>query len=217
MTLLLNDTTIGKATPEVEISLGQCTGPLIWHEIFGNSLPVEIEIGSGKGRFIITSGRTHPDRNFLGIERAGKYFRILKQRIMQAELTNVKVLRSDAAYFIRKYVPCSSVHAYHIYFPDPWPKKRHHKRRLVTRDFILLLSKTLVPGGRIFFATDFRDYFEIMIAHARTCPEIQEIMCTTLLPGTVDPEQAPTNYERKYLLQGREIYKATYVKTSSVT
>lgn len=213
MTLLLNDTTAEPSVSAVEISFSQCTAPLSWHEVFGNSQPVEIEIGSGKGRFIITSGRTHPTRNFLGIERAGKYFRILKQRVMQAGLTNVKVLRSDAAYFIRKYVPRSSVHAYHIYFPDPWPKKRHHKRRLVTEDFILLLSETLVPGGHIFLATDFQNYFEMMIAHARACPTLQEIMCTTLIPGTIDPEQAPTNYERKYLLEGREIYKATYKKS----
>jgi len=214
MTLLLNDAPISTPACEVEISLSQCSGPLAWHEVFGNNLPVEIEIGSGKGRFIITSGRARPDRNFLGIERAGKFFRILKQRVMRAGLANVRVLRSEAAYFIRKYVPRCSVQAYHVYFPDPWPKKRHHKRRLVTGDFISLLSDTLVSGGHLFFATDFLDYFEIMVARARACPDFREVMCTTLLPGSVDPEHAPTHYERKYLLQGREIYKATYIKVS---
>ncbi|MCX8042894.1 MAG: tRNA (guanosine(46)-N7)-methyltransferase TrmB [Desulfobacterota bacterium] len=215
MTLPAIDPLAITSSSDIEILLSHCDGPLCWEHVFGNRYPVEIEIGSGKGKFIIRSAHAHPDKNFLGIERAGKFYRILKERALRAGISNIRIVRCDAAYFLRKYIPAASVHAYHIYFPDPWPKKRHHKRRLVTQEFIALLSETLMPGGHLFFATDFREYFEIITMHARACPTIQEILCTTILPGTVDPEQAPTNYERKYLMQGREIYKAAYIKRLS--
>lgn len=201
------------AAAAVELLLSRCDGRFDWRLIFGNSNPVEIEIGCGKGRFIIGSSRAHPDTNYVGIERAGKFFRILKQRVVSAQARNIRIIRSDALYVLRKYVPPESLRACHLYFPDPWPKKRHHKRRLVSTESIALLTGVLEPGGRLCFATDFKDYFDVMTECARGRPELREVVYAVVLPGTTDPEQAPTHYERKYLLQGRTIYKAVYQKT----
>lgn len=198
---------------DIAFNLGRCASTLDWAVLFGNAQPVEIEVGCGKGRFIIQSARGNAAVNYFGIERSSKFFRVLKQRVLQSGVSNIRLLRGEADYFIRKYVPPGSVQAYHIYFPDPWPKKRHHKRRLVTAGFIETLQASLIAGGCIFFATDFKDYFDIMIAGARTCPGLTELGCATVLPPDVNPETAATSYERKYLIQGRPIYKAVYKKT----
>lgn len=197
---------------DMELRLSQCDGVVRWSTLFGNSRPVEIELGCGKGRFIIQSARRRPEINFLGIERAAKFFRILKERAAASGVTNIRLLKDDADYFIRKYLPLNSVQAYHIYFPDPWPKKRHHKRRLITAEFIELIKRSLTANGCIFFATDFKDYFDVMLSTARACPGLQEMFCKTILPEEANPEDAATNYERKYLMQRRTIYRAAYKK-----
>lgn len=196
----------------IAFNLGRCENALDWAALFGNAHPVEIEVGCGKGRFIIQSARSNAAVNYFGIERSGKFFRVLVQRVLQSGALNIRLLRGEAGYFIRKYVPPGSVRAYHIYFPDPWPKKRHHKRRLINPGFIEIVQASLIPDGCIFFATDFKDYFDSTLAAARTFPGLTEISCATVLPLEVNPETAATNYERKYLIQGRPIYKATYKK-----
>jgi tRNA (guanine-N7-)-methyltransferase len=197
---------------DIELHLGQLQDAVNWSALFGNTHPIEIELGCGKGRFIIQSARQNPAVNYLGIEKSAKFFRILKQRAVDAELANIRLLRWEAAYFLGKYVPPGSIQACHIYFPDPWPKKRHRKRRLINQDFMACLAACLQAGGSILLATDFADYFEQMLASARACPELQEVYTKVLDPAAADPEQAATNYERKYLLQGRAIYKAAYSK-----
>lgn len=200
--------------PDTIVHLSQCEAALGWTRLFGNAHPVEIELGCGKGRFIIRSALEHPETNYLGIERSGKFFRIMKQRALDSDAQNIRLLNSDADYFIRKYIPAGSVQAYHIYFPDPWPKQRHHKRRLVNAGFMEAVKSSLALSGCIFFATDFTDYFNIMAAVARACPWLEEVFRTTILPASANPEDAATSYERKYLLQGRNIHKAAYRKIS---
>jgi len=197
---------------DIELLPGQLQGLTSWSALFGNSNPVELELGCGKGRFIIQSARQNPAVNYLGIERSAKFFRILRQRSSAAGLANIRLLRWEAAYFLGKYVPSASVQACHIYFPDPWPKKRHHKRRLINQGFIACVAASLQPGGSLLLATDFADYFEQMLASARACSGLQEVYHKIIAPAEADPEQAATNYERKYLLQGRTIYKAAYSK-----
>ncbi len=199
--------------PDIELRLSGCEEKLDWAVVYANTNPVEIEFGCGKGRFIIRSAQENPTVNYFGIEKSGKYFRILKDRVVKAALSNARLLKGEAGYFIKKYVPENSVQAYHIYFPDPWPKKRHHKRRLVTPEFIGDLQASLIPGGCIFMATDFEDYFDVMVACARAYPVLQELYCRVITPEEANPEEALTNYERKYLLQGRPIYKAAFRKT----
>lgn len=199
----------------LEIRLSQFEEALSWQEIFGNANQVVCEIGSGKGRFLISSAGENPERNYLGIERAAKYHQLIRQRVERLGLTNVRLLNTDADHFVRTYVPPLSVHRYYILFPDPWPKKRHRKRRLVTEAFLDQLLPTLTPGGSIHYKTDYLDYFEQMLSVSRARPDLLELQCRTITPDQADPEAADTNFERKYLIQGRPIYAADYQKPAA--
>jgi tRNA (guanine-N7-)-methyltransferase len=197
---------------DIELRLSQFEETLSWPEIFGNTNPVICEIGSGKGRFLISSASANTGLNYLGIERAVKYHRLIRQKIERLGLTNVRLLNTDAAHFVNSYIPQLSIQHYYILFPDPWPKKRHRKRRLVSGTFLDQLLPTLAPGGSIHYKTDYLDYFEQMLSVSRARADLAEIECRTLIPEQADPEAADTNFERKYLLQGRTIYAADYQK-----
>jgi len=197
---------------DIEIRLSQFEKSLSWPSLFGNHNPVVCEIGSGKGRFLISSAAANPALNYLGIERAMKYHRVIRERVERLALGNVRLLNSDAVHFVKTYVPPLSVQHYYILFPDPWPKKRHLKRRLVTQEFLGQLLKTLAPGGCIHYKTDFEDYFEQMLSVSRARPELNELQCRTITAAQVDPEAADTNFERKYLIQGRLIFAADFQK-----
>jgi tRNA (guanine-N7-)-methyltransferase len=199
----------------IEARLSQIEGSLDWPEVFGNHHPIICEIGSGKGRFLINSAAANPELNYLGIERAVKYYRLIRQRAERQGLNNIRLLNSDAAHFVRTYVPPLSVEAYYILFPDPWPKKRHRKRRLINAEFIAHLLPTLVSGGLIYYKTDFEDYFEQMLNVSRARADLEELQCCTIAPDETEPEAADTSFERKYLMQGRSIYAAVYKKVSA--
>jgi len=204
--------TPAKTFSETQIELNQLEEKLNWEELYFSKGPVIIELGSGKGRFIIKSAAENPDKNFLGIEKSLKYSRILNKRAKKAGLTNLRLLNAEAEYFVSKYIPENSVSEYHIYFPDPWPKKRHTKRRLINPSFLQAVILSLKPGGCIYYATDFKDYFDQIVEISRACKGIEEIIYQEISPTDEDPEAALTNYERKYLIQGRPIYKASYEK-----
>jgi tRNA (guanine-N7-)-methyltransferase len=170
--------------------------------IFGNAGPVEIEIGIGKGRFLIDTARRDSNSNFLGIEWAMKYLRIAHKRTLNANLSNIRFLRADAREFVEFFLPSNSVQAYHIYFPDPWPKKRHHKRRLINTEFRIEVERTLCAGGRVWLATDHQDYFEVMM----------EVFEDSLIlePVEVAWEGTRTNYEQKYMDEGKLIFRQVF-------
>ncbi len=176
--------------------------------MFGNVHPVEIEIGSGKGRFLIDSAQRHPMVNFVGVEWASKYLRIAHDRILKRQLKNIRLVRAEAREFVEFFVPTKSTQAFHIYFPDPWPKKRHHKRRLFTSGFLKELERTLMPGGWLWLATDYESYFEAILELLRRRNCLHET--GREWTGT------KTNYEEKYLAQGRTIYRRTLKKGSYI-
>ena len=200
------------------VPLGEFSVPIDWEAFFGNSHPVEIEIGSGKGRFLLEASKRHPEVNYIGIERAQKYVALTQERFEKymrhfgvdrtsGTFANVRLAWTDANYFLTRYVPTGSVQAYHIYFPDPWPKKRQRKRRIFrNQDFLSALACTLIPNsGRLYIATDYAEYFQ----------EIQERLSGLSLlhpvAADVSPDRAiPTNFEMKYVLEGRDIYRAVY-------
>jgi tRNA (guanine-N7-)-methyltransferase len=201
-----------KTFSDTQIELNQFEEKINWEKLYPSKGPVIIEIGSGRGRFIIKSAEENPDKNFLGIEKSLKYSRVLNKCAEKVCLTNLRLLNAEAGYFVSKYIPFDSVSEYHIYFPDPWPKKRHNKRRLINPAFLKAITLSLKPGGCIYYATDFKNYFDQMVEVSRACEGIEETLYQEINPADEDPEAALTNYERKYLIQGRLIYKASYEK-----
>ena len=185
------------------------TGPLHWPDVFGNTQPVEVEVGCGKGLFLITAATQRPDTNFFGIELARKYALFAADRVARRCLTNVRVARADARQVLAQLVPDGSVSVLHVYFPDPWWKRRHQKRRLFTEEFVGHAGRILVPGGEFRVATDVEEYFHVM------CTLVEHNPCFAL--RQMPPERPPehdldylTNFERKYRQAGKSIFRAVF-------
>ncbi|HVS30668.1 MAG TPA: tRNA (guanosine(46)-N7)-methyltransferase TrmB [Thermoanaerobaculia bacterium] len=172
-------------------------------ELFGNDHPVIVEIGSGKGRFLIASAMERPDVNFVGIEKSLHYHRVIRERVSKRALTNVRLINHDAFLVMREMFADRSLSEIHIYFPDPWPRKREQKRRIIRPDVLAEVRRVLADGGSGIYVTDHREYFEA------AAPLIASLFRSeTRVPG---PGDAPrTNYEAKYRAEGREIYEVRF-------
>jgi tRNA (guanine-N7-)-methyltransferase len=183
--------------------------------VFGRAGSIHIEIGSGKGTFLVQEAKAHPEVDFLGIEWANKYYCYAADRLARWRLTNVRITRADAATFLRECVPAGSVDCFHVYFPDPWPKRRHHKRRFVQKENLEMLIQCLRPAGKIQLATDHREYFEQMQQVTSALrSELEEIEFTRPA-GAEEGELTGTNYERKYIKDRRTIFTLALRKRSS--
>ena len=136
--------------------------PIVWRELFNNDQPVELEIGSGKGLFLINAAASNLGHNFLGVELARKYARLAAERLVRRELSNAKIWRGDARLVMGRLVPEASLRAVHVYFPDPWWKARHKKRPGVHRRTGAHPSTALEPGGAIRVASDVEEYFTVI-------------------------------------------------------
>jgi tRNA (guanine-N7-)-methyltransferase len=195
--------------PGISLKAEDLDGKIDFVRIFGRPGPVHIEIGSGKGTFLLGQATAQPGDNFLGIEWARKYYRYAVDRIGRWGLTNVRIIRTDAAGFITDSVPDDSVDCFHIYFPDPWPKKRHHKRRFICPPNLEQLIRCLKTSGQIKIATDHADYFEqiknVLAAQSDTLEETD----FTKPAGAESGEWTGTNFERKYIKDQRPIYTIT--------
>jgi tRNA (guanine-N7-)-methyltransferase len=183
--------------------------PLAWGEVFGNDSPVEIEVGFGKGLFLQNESRRRPACNFLGIEIERKYVLLAAGRMARQQVANVRLACTDARWLLEHRVAAGSVAAVHVFFPDPWWKKRHRKRRLLTPEFAVQCSRVLAMGGRLNFVTDVADYF------TETCAMFERLGTLQPIPwpepaGSVDDADCLTSFERKYRREGRPIYRALY-------
>ena len=185
---------------------GVVVDPTAWFDSPG---PFEIEIGCGKGGFLLSRSRANPDLRLLGIEWANKYFRFAADRMARWELTNVRVMRTDAKFFVVNHLPPACIAALHVYHPDPWPKKRHHKRRLFQPDFVEAAVRATEPGGLWLIQSDHEEYFAIIRSLLDPRPELSEIDWEETNVGT-DPDWAGTNFEVKYARQGRSIHRVAY-------
>ncbi|AEC01901.1 tRNA (guanosine(46)-N7)-methyltransferase TrmB [Parasphaerochaeta coccoides] len=146
-----------------EYSLPYSGKPLDWRDIFHNDNPVVIEIGFGMGDSTARIARENPDINYVGIEVFLSGFSKLLHEVGTAGIRNVRLMRFDAVEVLRDMIPENSVHGFHIFFPDPWPKKKHHKRRLIQVPFAELLVSRLKPAGYIYCVTDWQEYAEQML------------------------------------------------------
>jgi tRNA (guanine-N7-)-methyltransferase len=194
-----------------DVPRGGSAPPIDWPAVFGNDRPVEIEVGFGKGLFLLTAGESHPDVNYFGIEIVRKYQFITATRLVEKKLANVKVACADAHPLLRDRVRPGSVQAVHVYFPDPWWKKRHHKRRLFTPEFAAVVGQVLRPTGRLHFATDVVEYFDIVRNIVQELPSFQPV-APPEPSAPKDELDYLTNFERKYRGEGRPIYRMNYVK-----
>lgn len=185
-----------------EILPGQLSLPADWRAVFGRSAPLVVEIGCGKGTWLLGQAAADPDRNYLAIERAWDYFKVLRERAVKRRMPNLRVCRTDAADLIANCFGPQCVSVYHVYFPDPWPKARHQKRRLLTPEFCATLRRTLRPEGELFFATDHQGYAEEAIPALRTAFAVTEHP-----EPWPDAPKGRTNYEIKYLREGRPIWR----------
>lgn len=201
-----------KNYPGIAIDPIDLDGSIDFSDVFGRTRPVHIEIGSGKGTFLLNEAKAFPDVNFLGIEWASKYYRHAVDRIGRWGLTNVRLIRTDASVFLRDDVPNESVDCFHVYFPDPWPKKRHHKRRFVCNSNLEQILRILKTGGLLRLATDHAGYFsQIKAVLAASADRLDE---TEFLPtaGANTGEWVGTNFERKYLKEERSAFCAARIK-----
>jgi len=178
----------------------------LWQYVFGNPRPVEVEIGCGTGTFILHAAATHPDSNYFGIERAPRRARRVIPELATRALANSRILAADAGCIVINVVPDDSVRAYHIYFPDPWWKRRHFRRRYFSPEFAAALTRTLEPGGTLYLATDVDEVMERMLATVRTHTSLVHH------PELRSPRVGLTNFERKGMERGAEIHAAVFVK-----
>lgn len=173
--------------------------PLVPETLFGRKAPLEIELGTGKARFLIEAARRQPAHDFLGIERALAYYRFSRERLARTGVGNARVLRADGRLFVTNSVAPAAVRAFHIYFPDPWPKKRQRKRRLLDAVFLDVLASRLEPGGVLRIATDHPGYAGELAVLLETVPGLENVGWDSM------PAPPPTHYEIKYRDEGRPI------------
>jgi tRNA (guanine-N7-)-methyltransferase len=192
--------------PEISLSSMILDTKFDWEKIFGRSGPVHFEVGSGKATFLVNEARNHPECNFFGIEWCNKIYKYAVDRLGRHGLHNVRLIRADAVIVVRDLICDETVDCFHIYFPDPWPKKRHHKRRFISEANVKELLRCLKPGGMIKVATDHADYFEQIkqVLNIDAFEKIEFFPTSGAQAG--QGEWAGTNFERKYLKEGRPIY-----------
>lgn len=184
------------------------TEPLNWGEIFPRSAPIEIDLGCGDGAFLMAMAHANPEHNFLGIERLLGRVRKICRRVAREDLKNSRVLRIEVAYVLSNLLPDDSITAFHLLFPDPWPKRRHHRRRAFTTEFLSCIHRALIGGGLFHVATDHADYFH----------QIERVIAATDI-FVISREQnhfPPTSFEQKYVARGLSIHRLLLRKVSPV-
>ncbi|MBW3539650.1 MAG: tRNA (guanosine(46)-N7)-methyltransferase TrmB [Planctomycetes bacterium] len=191
------------------LTLGDLDGPLDWRQFFGNSNPVEIDVGSGRGMFLVNSALARPDTNFLGIEIDYREGRRAARRLMKRELPNARVLGGDVHQAFDRFVPPHSVQAMYVYFPDPWWKRKHRRRRVFTDDFADRCARALHPGGLLHSWSDVGEYFEIIRSLMDHHADFE--------PLPPPPEREPehdmdyqTSYERKGRQTGGTVHRGLW-------
>ncbi len=181
--------------------------PLNLEAIYGGRAPLEVDLGCGDGLFLAAAAAATPAKNFLGIERMPGRVRSACRKIEMAGLSNARVLEIEISYAVRHLLPAASVEVFHLMFPDPWPKRRHSPRRIVTEALLTALHRALVPDGILRIATDEIDYFR----------EIERLAsCTTGFVAISDRETPATTstFENRFRRNGLEIHRLVARKVS---
>ncbi|MBI1289965.1 tRNA (guanosine(46)-N7)-methyltransferase TrmB [bacterium] len=197
---------------DFELTLGELTRPLDFPAIFGRSGPVEIEVGSGSGLFLAEEAKRRPDVDFFAIEVDTGEVHRAKDKWRRRNLTNTRIVRCDAHYFLEEFPALESVDAYIILFSDPWPKKRHHKRRLFQPRLVEPIRRTLKPGGLLTIKTDVTAYYEVIRPLFDACAEWLTLVFDKRLDLEPEENDIMTNFQRKAIEAGHPIHYMQFRK-----
>lgn len=171
-------------------------------EICRDGRPLEVDLGCGDGTFLLEMARHHPERDFLGVERLLGRARKVCRKITRQHLENARVLRLESRYVIEWLLPEAAVSRVHLLFPDPWPKVRHHRRRLVQPDFLAAVSRVLVPGGELLFMTDHEEYFQWAEG------KVDEVSCIERVAWDEDAFFYPkTDFQQLWESEGKTVWR----------
>lgn len=184
--------------------------PLNFVELFGRSAPVQVDLGCGDGLFLAAAAAANPAQDFVGVERLLGRARSACRKITTGELTNARVLRCDISCAVQSLLPPGSVGVFHLMFPDPWPKRRHAPRRIVTKTFLDSIHRALVPYGTLRITTDQIDYFRKIESLAAGAPGF-------LRTADEQAQSGSSTFEKRFRQSGAEIYRLVLRKVSPVT
>lgn len=199
--------TTGAANPSLIYPLASILERLELGSLFAKPQPLEVELGSGDASFLVAYAGRHRERNFIGVERLLGRLQKLDRKGRRAGLTNLRGVRIESSYFLEYLLPPATAAALHVYFPDPWPKLKHHRRRLVNDRFPTLARQALAPGGSVYLRTDDEDYFAQMTDVFAACPDFR--------PGQTPEELAGllTDFEQDFLARGVVTRRAAFELT----
>ena len=190
--------------PGLIVELQSILAPLEPAALFPNRQPIEVELGCGDASFLAQYAALHPERNFIGVERLLGRLRKLDRKGRRAGLTNLRGVRIESSYFLKYLLPPQSVAALHLYFPDPWPKRKHWKKRLVNEHFPEIARCALAPAGTLYLRTDDQNYFEQMREVFAAHPTFQPADTPAELVGLL------TDFEREFQKRGIPTLRAAY-------
>ncbi len=179
--------------------------------LFAQQQPIELEVGFGKGAFLVEIGPAHPERNYLGIEIDKGLQLYVANRIAKRKWPNLKVASGDAGRLLAQHLAADSLAAVHVYFPDPWWKKKHRRRRVFNEDFALHAARVIQPEGHLYLATDVAEYYQVMLTILAARPEFVPVHIGRE-EQVDDPTQPTTNFEKKARKEGRPVWRATFQK-----
>lgn len=186
------------------VELRSIVEPLDLKWLFPRPQPLEVELGCGDASFLVAWAQRHPEQNFIGVERLLGRISKLNRKGRRAGLNNLRGVRIESSYFLQYLLPPRSAAAIHVYFPDPWPKKRHHKHRLVNENFPALARAALAPGGRLFLRTDDAAYFARMAEVFGAQKDFKKVETPLELAALL------TDFETEFSARGVKTLRAAY-------
>ncbi len=194
------------AYPGIVVPVVSCTAPLASPALFGGEMPLEVDAGCGKGRFLLARAAAFPAVGFIGIERQQRRVAKIAKKAAQAGLRNLRLLHADIRFAVEGLIPDGAVRCFYLFFPDPWPKRRHHIRRLLHADTLALLHRKLTPGGQIHFATDHDDYYRAVQALFDIAPGFDPA------PPFIPAPEERTDFELIFAGQGKTALRRSLCK-----
>jgi tRNA (guanine-N7-)-methyltransferase len=205
-----------KIDPAIDLSghlrtFEQLPRPCTAETLFGRAAPLEVEVGSGKGLFLRNAAAAKPEAAFLGIEVAKKYAEFAAAGLAKAGLMNAMLVHGDGLRVFQELIPDSSLAAVHVYFPDPWWKKRHRRRRVMRESFLRDIERTLRPGGSLHFWTDVDEYFQTSLALLASQTTLLGPLPVSETPAEHDMAYR-THFERRVRLASETVYRSEFRK-----